>query len=136
MVMQYLQGLPDFLFYFVSCYVLVLIYCCIYTLLTPHKEWRLLKDPQQGAAASIAFGGSLLGVSLPIASAAIHSVSIVDFWVWGVVAIVAQIITFFAVRIYMPRVSQRIHDNEIPAGVFLGVASLATGVLNAACMSY
>jgi putative membrane protein len=36
----------------------------------------------------------------------------------------------------MPKISERIENNETSAGVMLGLVSVAVGILNAACMSY
>jgi len=134
MLMASLQGLPAFAAYFVLGYALVLMFAAIYSRITPHCEWTLMK--QGNTSAAIAFGLSLVGYTLPVASAAINSVNLLDYLIWGVIALIAQLITFFTVRLYMPQLTQRITDNEMPAGFFLGACALATGILNAACMTW
>ena len=63
--------------------------------------------------------------------------SLVDFAVWGLVALVAQSIAFLMVRfLFMPKVVERINQDELAAGVILGGVSVAVGLLNAACMTY
>ena len=47
-----------------------------------------------------------------------------------------QILIYFIARIPMPKISQRIENGEMASGVWLGAASLAGGLLNAACMTY
>jgi putative membrane protein len=126
-------GLPAFLAYFGVAIVLSLVFAFIYTRLTAHDEIALIR--QGKAAAAIAFGGSLLAFVLPLCSAVIHSVSLVDFVIWGVIALVIQIVTFFVVRAFLPNLSQRITDNEMSAGLFVAFASLAVGAINAACMT-
>jgi len=37
---------------------------------------------------------------------------------------------------FMPKIAERIQNNEVSAGVMLGAMSVAVGLLNAACMSY
>ncbi|MDF5356365.1 DUF350 domain-containing protein, partial [Vibrio parahaemolyticus] len=60
-----------------------------------------------------------------------------DFMVWGVVAMLAQIIAFAIVRfILLPKVAERIEKDELPAGIVLAAVSVSVGVLNAACMTY
>ena len=50
---------------------------------------------------------------------------------------VAQCVAFAIIRFgFMPKIVQRIEDNEISAGVMLGVINVSIGILNAACMSY
>jgi putative membrane protein len=126
-------GLPSFLIYFGTAIVLLLVFAFIYTRLTAHDEIALIR--QGNLAASVGFGGSLFAFALPLCSAVIHSVSLVDFVIWGVIALVIQIVTFFAVRAFLPNLSQRITDNEMSAGLFVAFASLAVGAVNAACMT-
>jgi putative membrane protein len=52
-----------------------------------------------------------------------------------VIAMVIQVGTFFAVRIFLTNLSQRISDNELSAGLFVALASLSVGAINAACMT-
>ncbi|MBD1391298.1 DUF350 domain-containing protein [Neiella sp. HB171785] len=134
MIIDSLQGLPAFALYFVVGYGFIVLFCVLYGKVTPYCEWTLMRN--NNAAASIAFGLSLVGYTIPVASAAIHSVSIIDYIIWAVVALLAQIVTFMTVRWYMTDLVKRINDDQIAAGLFLGCAALATGILNAACMSY
>jgi len=90
---------------------------------------------ENNTAAAIAFGGSLLGFCLPLASAIANSASLMDCAIWGGVALVIQIAIFFVVRLPVSKISERIEKNEIASGVWLGAASLAGGVLNAASMT-
>ena len=131
-----LSGLSGFALYFVSAIVLLLGFKFLYALVTPHDEWRLVKEDKNQAAA-VGFAGAIIGFALALGSAAEHSVSIVDFWVWGVVALLAQLCAFAMVRfIFMPKIVSRINNNEVSAGIMLGGISVAVGILNAACMTY
>ena len=126
-------GLPAFLSYFAVAVVLLLLFAVIYTRLTAHDEFALIREGK--AAAAVALGGSLLAFVLPLCSAIVHSVSLVDFVVWAIIALVIQIATFFAVRLFLPNLSQRIGNNEMAAGTFVALASIAVGAINAACMT-
>jgi putative membrane protein len=126
-------GLPAFLSYFGSAMLLLLLFGFIYTRLTAHDEFELIRHGK--SAAAIALGGSLLAFALPLCSAIVHSVSLVDFLIWGVIALVIQIITFFAVRVFLSNLSQRISNNELSAGIFVALTSLSVGAINAACMT-
>ncbi len=134
MFMESIQGFVPFILYFAVGYALVLAFLFIYSKVTPHCEWTLMRE--NNAAAATAFCGAFLGFTLPVASAAVNAVSLVDFAIWGIIAGVMQLMTFFVVRLYMPRLSEKIAEGHVSAGLFLGIASLATGVLNAACMTY
>ncbi|WP_372621631.1 DUF350 domain-containing protein, partial [Alteromonas stellipolaris] len=80
---------------------------------------------------------AIVGFAIALASAATHSVAIVDFIIWAVVAIIAQSLAFALLRFtFMPKIAQRINENEVSAGVMLASMSIAVGLLNAACMTY
>lgn len=136
MLVDSLSGVLPFLAWFGLSLALLLAFKWIYTAITPHDEWRLIRE-QRNTAAAIALGGSLVGFALPVASAAAHSVSFVDFVVWAVVAVLAQVLAFLLLRaVYLRDLFSRIEAGETAAGVLLAAFSLAVGVLNAACMTY
>lgn len=128
-----LAGLPAFLSYLGVALVLLLLFAVVYTRLTSHDEFALIR--QGKSAAAVALGGSLIAFVLPLCSAIIHSVSLIDFLIWAAIALVIQIATFFVVRIFVPNLSQRITANEMAAGIFVALASIAVGAINAACMT-
>ncbi|NRB40381.1 MAG: DUF350 domain-containing protein [Pseudomonadales bacterium] len=131
-----LSGVVGFSIYFSVAIVMLLIFKWVYTLVTPHDEWKLVKE-EQSSAAAIGFVGAILGFSLALASAASNSVSLIDFAIWGLVALIAQSIAFLIVRfIFMNNIVERIKNNEVSAGIMLGGTSVAVGLLNAACMTY
>ena len=135
-IQQSLLGLSSFLIYFTVSLLLLLIFKWIYALVTPHDEWHLVKEDKNTAAA-VGFSGAVVGFSIALGNAASHSVSLVDFIIWGVVALLAQCVAFAILRfMFLPTVVQRIKDNEVSAGVILAGISIAVGLLNAACMSY
>ncbi|MGB1239575.1 MAG: DUF350 domain-containing protein [Pseudomonadales bacterium] len=131
-----LLGLTSFAIYFGLSIVLLLAFKFVYALVTPHDEWKLVKE-ERNTAAAIGFMGAVIGFALALAGAVANSVSVLDFAVWGVIALIAQTLAFAIVRfVFMPKIVQRINDNEVSAGVVLGGTSIAVGLLNAACMSY
>jgi putative membrane protein len=128
-----LNELPWFLAHMATAIALTLFYVVIYMWVTPHPEIKLIRE--NNMAASLAFAGSLIGFCVPLASAITNSVSLIDVAVWGVVALLVQIAIFYLVRIPIPKISERIEKNEMASGLWLGSASLAGGLLNAASMT-
>ena len=112
---------------------LTLFYVVIYMWVTPHPEIKLIRE--NNMAASLAFAGSLIGFCLPLASAIANSLSLVDCAVWGAIALIVQIVIFYLVCLPIPKISERIEKGEMASGLWLGVASLAGGILNAASMT-
>lgn len=131
-----LSSVINFSIYFGLALLFVIIFKVIYGFLTPHDEWKLIKEDKNNAAA-IGFGGAIIGFSIALAGAASNSVSLLDFSTWGVVALIAQSLAFLVVRfIFMPKIVSRIIANEVSAGIMLGATSVSVGLLNAACMAY
>ncbi|BBU87378.1 DUF350 domain-containing protein [Escherichia coli] len=110
------------------------IFLFIYSKITPHNEWQLIKN--NNTAAALAFSGTLLGYVIPLSSAAINAVSIPDYFAWGGIALVIQLLVFAGVRLYMPALSEKIINHNTAAGMFMGTAALAGGIFNAACMTW
>jgi len=134
MLLQSLAGLPAFLAYFCTAFVIVVLYLLIYMWVTPHDEFELIRHNVPGAA--IALGLSLLGFALPVASAIAHAQNLLDCVVWSVIALIVQIIVYYVVRIPVHDLSRRIAAGEIAPAIWLGISSLAAGTLNAASMTY
>ncbi len=131
-----LASTGNFALYFGSAVALLFLFKIIYAFVTPHNEWQLIKE-QQNTAAAIAFGGAVVGFAIAVGGAASNSVAYIDFIVWALVALVAQLLAFVILKLtFMPMISERIENNETSAGVMLGLVSVAVGILNAACMSY
>jgi putative membrane protein len=131
-LLQSLAGLPAFLVYFCTGVVAVVLYLLVYMRITPHDEFKLIRENVPSAA--IALGLSLLGFVLPVVSAIVHSANVVDCLIWSVIALIVQVAVYFAVRIPVPNLSDRIAAGELAPAIWLGLASLAAGALNAASM--
>ena len=124
----------DFLLYLAVAVVLLLAFVAIYVRVTPYREIALIREGNMAAAFSLS--GSILGFVIPLSSVVQHSVNLVDMALWGLVALVVQVIAFVVVKIVLPSVTRDIPAGNGAAGFFLGALSLAVGLLNAACMSY
>lgn len=131
-----LAGLGAFLLYFSLSIAFLLLFKFIYVRFTPHDEWKLVKE-DKNIAAAIGLSGSIIGYCLAIAGAASNSVNIIDFAIWGVVALIAQLLAFAIMRFgFMPKIVERIEAGEVPAGIMMAAVSVSVGLLNAACMTY
>lgn len=129
-----LATLPNFLAYFALAIALAGLFLVVYVWITPHRELALIRADKPAAA--ISFGGAFLGFVVPLASAISQSVGLVDCAIWGLVALVVQALTFFAVRLLLPDLPARIERDERAAAILVAALSIGVGVLNAACMTY
>jgi putative membrane protein len=131
-----IAGLQNFALYFAISIALFFVFKIVYAFVTPHDEWKLVKEDKSTAAA-IGFGGAMIGFAIALSGAVTNSEFLLDYVVWGFIAIVAQLVAFALLRFtFMPKIAERIQNNEVSAGVMLGAMSVAVGLLNAACMSY
>lgn len=127
------DALPHFLAYFAAALSLAVAFLLLYVMITPHKEFALIRDGNSAAAAQLT--GTFLGFALPVAMVIGHSVSIPDMLLWGGVAAIVQLAVFFVIsRLLFRTISQRITDRCIASGIFVGGMGLGIGILQAACM--
>src|SRR2546430_11106916 len=106
MILQSLAGLPAFLVYFCTAVVVVVVYLFVYTRITPHNEFQLIRD--NDPAAAIALGLSLLGFVAPLFSAIAHSANVLDCLIWAAIALIVQVAVFYIVKLPVPDLSGRI----------------------------
>jgi putative membrane protein len=128
-----LLGLPWFALYFLVAAGVMAIFALIYTRITPHDEFALIRAGN--LAASVGFAGALVGFSIPLAKAISQAVSIPDMLVWALAALLVQLLVYRCVRFIIPDLAAKIAAGELSAGVTLGAAALASGMINAASMS-
>ncbi len=132
-IVTFLANLSEFFLFFVVASMLALFFVFVYTRVTRHNELALIK--KNSTAAAVAFSGSLIGFALPLASTMISSVNVIELVLWGVIALIVQVLVYLLIRLPMPRISERIQKDEVAAGIWLGTCSLVAGILNAASMT-
>jgi len=129
-----ITGLPAFALYLVSSLFLLGLFVVIYIWITPYREFALIREGNVAAAASLS--GTILGFVIPLAYSVAQSVNLADMALWGLIALIVQLLVFFSVTRIIPGVASDIPAGKVAPGVLLGSLSLATGILNAACMTY
>lgn len=129
-----ISGLSDFLLYLATALSLIGLYLVTYTFATAHNELALIR--QDVTAAAVALGLSLAGFALPLAAAIFNAQSLLDCVVWGLIALIVQILVYWLVRLAIPDLSRRIADGRMAPAVLLGAVSFAVGIVNAAAMTY
>lgn len=128
-----LQSFLAFLSYFGTGLGVLIVAVVLVTLVTPHKDFTLLR--QGNVAAATALAGNLIGVALPLHSAITHSVSLVDALIWGVVACGIQVVAYLLANLVAGRISRQITYNVAAAGIFSAGVSIAVGLINAAAIT-
>ncbi|MBJ6981708.1 MULTISPECIES: DUF350 domain-containing protein [unclassified Luteimonas] len=128
-----LDSFLAFLTYFGAGLGVMFVAATIVLLVTPHSEIKLIRAGN--TAAAVAFGGSLVGLALPVHSAISHSVSLLDALIWGLVAAVVQVLAFLVARIASGTLSKQIDDNVVSAGIFSAAIAISMGLVNAAAIT-
>ena len=122
-----------FVSYILGAAVLFALFQFIYTRITPHKEFELIRSGN--VAASIALGGAIIGFAIPASNVIAYSISILDFVVWAVIAAFVQLLAFLVTSLVLKGASERIKKGEIAAGIYVAAVAISVGMLNAACMT-
>ena len=130
---EFLASFSEFLLFFIVAAVLTVLFAVVYSRVTKHNEFDLIR--KNSTAAALAFSGSLIGFALPLASTMISSVTVVEMVLWGMIALIVQVLVYLLIRLPMPRISERIEADEVAAGIWLGATSMVAGILNAASMT-
>jgi putative membrane protein len=125
---------PNFVRYVVVGFALAGLFLWIYVLITPWREFALIRAGN--SAAAVALVGALLGFCLPLANTIAHSSSLTDVVLWSLVALLVQAAVHIALRFTMPYLKQAIEANETASGITAGGFSLSFGLINAACLTY
>lgn len=131
---QSVSGFPAFIINFAAALALLAVFLFIYIKITPYHEIDLIRAGNLAAAASLS--GAMLGFAVPLAKAVAQSDGLIDMLIWAGIALVIQLLVYAVVRLIIPGISKDIPEGHVAQGVFLGMLSLATGILNSACMTY
>lgn len=126
-----------FIGFFLTAVILVIIFLYLYAIVTPYDDYKLIFE-ENNLAASLGFGGAIIGVSIPLYSALVHSTSYFDFAIWGLIAILIQLIFAFIVTRLSGKYSfkTKISEGMISVGILMAFLSISIGLLNAGSMSY
>lgn len=126
-----------FLLFFLTAVAIVVLFLYLYAKVTPYDDYKLIFE-ENNLAASVGFGGAILGLCIPLYSALVSSVSYFDFLIWALVAMLVQLAFVYAVTKRKGKFSfdKQIQDGVLSVGVLMAFLSISIGLLNAGSMSY
>jgi len=128
------SNIPAYLAYLGTLVALTALFTLVYKLVTPYRELELIRAGNKAAAFSL--GGTVIGFSIALNTIAAGSGSLLDMAMWGVIALVCQLLVFFVVARLLGDLRQGIEEDRMGYGVFLGAVSIAMGMLNAGALTY
>ncbi len=113
--------------------LLTVIFAVVYCKLTPHNELSLIKSGN--LAAAIAFGGNLIGFSIPLDRVIGQSSSVLDCVVWATIAAIVQWLVYLLCRCFFKDLSSQIAGNNTAVATMLASVAIVAGMLNSASMA-
>ena len=131
--MGLIGGSGLFALYFLVSLVLLVIFVLLYSVITPYREFELIRAGNKAAALSL--GGAIIGFAIPVGKAVAQSVNFTDMLVWAGIAFLAQIIAYIAAALCVPHFRKTIVEDHLASGILLAALSIAIGILNAASMT-
>ena len=125
-------GLPILLLHLGVALALLAAGVAAYMAITPFHEPRLMRTGNFAAATVLA--GSVVALAVPLAVLVATTVATLDLVVWGVVAIIIQLLTFLIVSRLIGRLKPMVEAGQVAGAIPLAAAQLAVALLNAAAM--
>lgn len=134
-VLQSLTTLPSYLLFAVVMLGFLLLFILSYTAVTPYRDLALVR--QGNTTAALTLGGAMIGFALPLMSVASHTTNILDLAVWGVIALVSQLLVYvIGSRVLLPDFRAGVEADRTAYGILLASLSIAVGLLNYGSLTY
>jgi putative membrane protein len=125
-------GLPMLLLQFLLVLALLVAGIFIYMAVTPFHERELLRNGNPAAATVL--GGALVALAIPLAALLATTGALLDILVWGVVAVLLQLLTVVILLHLLRGMRAMIEAGQVAAAIPLVAAQISIGLLNAAAM--
>lgn len=128
-----MPAILNYLLHLATAVALVMAYFVIYTRMTPYDEVTLIRQGNHAAALSL--GGTLIGFSLPVASALLHAPVYIQFLGWAAGAMLIQVLVFHVTTRLLKMSKDQIEADNTAFGALLGAISVSIGLVNAGAIS-
>ena len=128
-----MPAILNYLIHLISAAVLLAVFFVAYTRVTPFNEVLLIRQGNRAAALSL--GGALIGFSITVGSALMHTANYQEFAAWAAGAMVMQILAYAITTRVLNMSKDQIEGNNKAFGGLLGAIAISIGVLNGACIS-
>lgn len=122
-----------YLKYMMLAIVMAIGFATIYLKITPIRELGLIKKGNVACAAS--FGGALIGFCLPMAASMTHTLNVIGFVLWAILATIVQLLVYFVATRIIKDASHELASNNIAVGILFATFSIAIGLINAAALA-
>jgi len=123
----------NYLLHLATAAMLLMAFFVIYTKVTPMDEVLLIRQGNHAAALSL--GGALIGFSITLSSALLHTADYYQFFGWAAGAMVVQLLAYAITTRLLRMAKDQIEANNGAFGGLLGAISVSIGLINAGCIS-
>lgn len=127
------SGIPVLLLHFATTLVLLGLGVACYMAITPFHEPTLVA--KGNVAAGIVLAGTVIALAIPLAATLATSAVWLDIALWGLVALLLQLVTFAIASIVVRRLRDMIEAGNIAAALMLVGIQVAVALLNAGAMA-
>lgn len=131
-IRSFVTGFPDFMLQGGVTLGLLITGCVVHVLLTPMKEMRLIRAGNVSAAISV--GSVIVGLAIPMSACLVTATSVYDILIWGVVAILLQLLAFRVADLMLRDLPKRIERDEVGAALVLAAVKIAAAMVMAAAL--
>lgn len=128
-----MPAILNYLIHLLLAAVLLAVFFVVYTRTTPANEVLLIRQGNQAAALSL--GGALIGFSITVGSALMHTANYQEFFAWAFGAMLVQVLAYAITTRVLNMSKDQIEANNTAFGGLLGTISISIGVINGACIS-
>ena len=128
------QGLPVLLLHFVVTLLLLALGVFCYTRITPFHEEQLVRGGN--IAAGIVLSGTVVALAIPLGATLATSLFVtLDIVIWGIVALVLQLVAFGVATLMFRDMRRMIEAGNVAAALALAGIQLAVALFNAGAMA-
>lgn len=131
-IQTFVKGFPDFLIHGGVTLALLMAGCIVHVMLTPMKEMQLIRAGNVSAGISV--GAVIVGLAVPMSACLATATSVYDILIWGVVAILLQLLAFRAADLLLRDLPKRIERDEVGAALVLAGVKIAAAMIMAAAL--
>ena len=132
-IQSFLAGFPVLLLHFTVTTAMLAVGITVYHFITPYHELQLVRGGNTAAAVSIS--AAIVGMAIPLAICMATSVSVWDIVIWGVVALLIQILAYRVADALLKDLPTRIENGEMGAAILVVGVKLSVAFINAAAIA-
>jgi len=126
-------GLPVLILQFAVTLALLAVGVVVYMAITPFHEMRLVR--QGNTAAGVVLAGTIVSLAIPLAATLATSAYTLDILIWGLVAVIVQLLAFAVGSALIRGLRGMIEAGNAAAAWVLVGMQLAVALLNAGAMA-